>query len=96
MDEQRVIDLMRGFFAEMQTKLVSEVVKSLTTDAEPVSESSSEKETIIPDEKESGRQLITYLSMVILFSCHLIVKLFIENRKWRRIIKLVKKISLID
>jgi len=36
MDEQKVVDLMRKFFAEMQSTLVAEVVKSLSTDVHSV------------------------------------------------------------
>jgi len=64
MDEQRVIDLMRVFFAEMQTKIVSEVISSVhDAGHDAVSDESSEKETIIMGEEdpsvfsEGGRQL---------------------------------------
>ena len=100
MDEQRVIDLMRGFFAEMQTKLVSEVVKSLTETHDSVSESSSEKETIVSipvgdespsSEKPEGRQILLKNGDAILvpFDCE---TLYRESKVAED--KLIKKIAL--
>ena len=52
MDEQRVIDLMRVFFAEMHTKLVTDVVKELAPVHDAVSDDSSEKDTVILGEED--------------------------------------------
>lgn len=91
MDEQKVVDLMRSFFAEMQQTLVAEVVRSLATDIDPVSDSSSERSTVIIPPLEGGRQLLLKNGDVILvpFDCETLYK---ESKVAED--KLVKKISL--